>query len=116
MDYRAFVRVIGCTPSNISNEIARGSIALYNDRVIRYKASAGQKAYENNKSADIDYDYLIKSTFLKHVIKHFTEDGLFMDTVSYALSSMVNLLETRSCAQNVLPLFLALGIITLLKS
>lgn len=46
---RAIAREIGCSPSNVSNEISRGSVALYNGHVTRYKASAGQKAYENNR-------------------------------------------------------------------
>ncbi|SFU68099.1 Helix-turn-helix domain-containing protein, partial [Eubacterium pyruvativorans] len=42
---RAIAREIGCSPSTVSNEIARGSVFLYNGHVTRYKASAGQKAY-----------------------------------------------------------------------
>ena len=33
---RAIAREIGCSPSTVSNEIARGSVALYNGRVTRY--------------------------------------------------------------------------------
>ena len=40
---RAIAREIGCSPSNVSNEMARDSVALYNGHVTRYKASAGQK-------------------------------------------------------------------------
>ena len=38
---RAIAREIGCSPSTVSNEITRGSVALYNGHVTRYKASAG---------------------------------------------------------------------------
>lgn len=48
---RAIAREIGCSPSTVSNEIARGSVTLYNGHVTRYKASAGQKAYENNRKS-----------------------------------------------------------------
>ena len=41
---RAIARKIGCSPSTVSNEIARGSVTLYNGHVTRYKASAGQKS------------------------------------------------------------------------
>ena len=33
---RAIAREISCSPSTVSNEIARGSVALYNGHVIRY--------------------------------------------------------------------------------
>lgn len=39
----AIAREICCSPSTVANEIARGSVALYNGHVTRYKASAGQK-------------------------------------------------------------------------
>ena len=62
---RAIAREIGCSPSTVSNEIARGSVALYNCHVTRYKASAGQKAYENNRKHNCrHYDFLSKSAFL----------------------------------------------------
>ena len=62
---RTIAREIGCSPSTVSNEIARGSVALYNGHVTRYKASAGQKAYENNRKHNCrHYDFLSKSAFL----------------------------------------------------
>lgn len=48
---RAIAREIGCSPSTVSNEIAHGSVDLYNGHVTRYKASAGQEAYANNRNA-----------------------------------------------------------------
>ena len=77
---RAIAREIGCSPSTVSNEIARGSVFLYNGHVTRYKASAGQKAYENNRKHSCrHYDFLSKSAFLEYVMKHFTEDGWSLD-------------------------------------
>lgn len=65
---RAIAREIGCSPSTVSYEIARGSVTLYNGHVTRYKASAGQKAYKNNrKHCCRHYDFLNKSAFLQYV-------------------------------------------------
>ena len=77
---RAIAREIGCSPSTVANEIARGSVALYNGHVTRYKASAGQKAYEDNrKNSCRHYDFLSRSAFLEYVFKHFTEDSWSLD-------------------------------------
>ncbi len=70
---RAIAREIGCSPNTVSNEITRGSVTLYNGHVTRYKASAGQKAYEDNRKHSCrHYDFLSKSAFLNYVLKHFT--------------------------------------------
>lgn len=37
---------IGCAPNTVRNEIKRGTVALYSGDVLRYKADAGQAAYE----------------------------------------------------------------------
>lgn len=76
----AIAREIGCSPSTVSKEIARGSVALYSGHVTRYKASAGQKAYEDNRKHSCrHYDFLSRSAFLEYVLKHFTEDGWSLD-------------------------------------
>lgn len=77
---RAIAREIGCSPSTVSNEITRGSVTLYNGHVTRYKASAGQKTYANNrKHCCRHYDFMSKSAFLRYVRRHFTEDGWSLD-------------------------------------
>ena len=77
---RAIAREIGCSPSTVSNEIARGSVALYHGRVTCYKASVGQQTYENHrKNSCRHYEYLSKSAFLDYVFKYFTEDGWSLD-------------------------------------
>ena len=38
---RAIAKEIGCSPTTVSNEIKRGTVSLYHDKVQRYKASAG---------------------------------------------------------------------------
>lgn len=40
---------LGRTPNAIRNEIKRGTVMLYNGRVSRYTATAGQKAYAQNR-------------------------------------------------------------------
>ena len=78
---RAIAREIDCSPSTISNEIARGSVKMYHGNVIRYKASAGQEAYQNNrKNCCRHYDFLSKSAFLDYVIRHFTKDCWSLDS------------------------------------
>ena len=119
---RAIAREIGCSPSTVSNEIARGSVALYNGHVTRYKASAGQKAYEDNrKNSCRHYDFLSRSAFLEYVFKHFTEVADHWMPVPDALFSMVNLPESRSSAQKRFTAMLILaslesGTIAFLKS
>lgn len=41
---------LGCSPNTVRNEIKRGTIYLYNGKVARYKADAGQKTYEENRA------------------------------------------------------------------
>ncbi len=77
---RAIAREIGCSPSTVSSEIPRGSVTLYSGHVTRYKASAGQKTYENNrKHCCRHYNFLSKSAFLQYVKEHFSEDGWSLD-------------------------------------
>ncbi|MBN2934895.1 MAG: helix-turn-helix domain-containing protein [Mogibacterium sp.] len=40
---------LGWAPNTIRNEIKRGTVMLYNGNVSRYKATAGQDAYEQNR-------------------------------------------------------------------
>ena len=42
---------IGCAPNTVRNEIKRGTVTLYNGRVQRYKAKAGQAVYDKHRSA-----------------------------------------------------------------
>lgn len=46
----------------------------------RYKASADQKAYEDNRKHSCrHYNFLSRSAFLEYVFKYFTEDGWSLD-------------------------------------
>ena len=75
---------IGCAPNTVRNEIKRGTIALYGGNVFRYKAKAGQVAYEKNREACCrHYDLLKKNAFISYVEKHFFEDGWSLDVCAH---------------------------------
>ena len=80
-------REIGCAPNTVRNEIKRGTIALYNGSVHRYKATAGQATYEQNRSVCCrHYDLLEKADFLSFVEQKFFEEGWSLDACTgYAL-------------------------------
>ena len=60
-------REIGCAPNTVRNEIKRGTVALYRGNVLRYKAKAGQAAYEKNREACCrHHDLLEKSAFISY--------------------------------------------------
>lgn len=71
---------IGCSPNTVRNEIKRGTVSLYNGNVSRYKATAGQAAYEQNRQACCrHYDLLEKKDFICFVEQHFFEDNWSLD-------------------------------------
>ena len=71
---------IGCASNTVRNEIRRGTVRLYNGKVERYKASAGQEAYEHNRENSVrPYDRLKKSAFIAYVERHVSEDGWSLD-------------------------------------
>ena len=73
---RAIARELTCSPTTISNEIKRGSTLLYNGTKRRYKASRGQKVYEENRKASCHhYSYLDKKAFIELVEKKFFSTG-----------------------------------------
>ena len=73
-------REIGCAPNTVRNEIKRGTVALYQGNVFRYKASAGQAAYEKNRASCCrHYELLEKSPFISYVEEHFFEDEWSLD-------------------------------------
>jgi len=77
---RAIAKEIGCAVSTVCNEIKRGSVELYKGRIHRYKAKAGQEAYEEHRrSCRRPYDFLEKSAFIAYVEKHFFEDHWSLD-------------------------------------
>lgn len=71
---------LGCAPNTVRNELRRGTVTLYNGKVQRYKAQAGQATYEQNRKAcGRKFDKLKKSAFLKYVDTHVREDGWSLD-------------------------------------
>ena len=71
---------LGCSPNTVRNEIKRGTIYLYNGKVARYKADAGQKAYEENRANSCRHcEYINKLVFIAHVENSFFELGISID-------------------------------------
>ena len=62
------------------NEIKRGTVLLYNSKVRRYKAKAGQKAYEENRGNSCRRcEYINKLEFIAHVENSFFGLGSSID-------------------------------------
>lgn len=77
---REIAREIGCAPSTVSNERDRGTVLLYHNKIKRYKASAGQHAYEEHRAASCrHYEYIEKKSFIEYVEKHFFDDKWSLD-------------------------------------
>ena len=77
---RAIAREFTFSPIAISNETKRGSTLLYNGTKRRYKASRGQKVYEENRKASCHhYSYLDKKAFIDPVEKKFFSTGWSLD-------------------------------------
>ena len=73
-------REIGCAPNTVRNEIKRGAVALYKGNILRYKATAGQDAYEQNRqSCCRHYDLLKKADFISFVEHKFFTEGWSLD-------------------------------------
>ena len=65
--------------NTIKNEIARGTVYLYNGKVARYKAKTGEQQYrENRRNSRRQYKRLAVSSFIKYVEEKF-EKGWSLD-------------------------------------
>ena len=74
---------IGCAPNTVRNEIKRGTVVLYKGNILRYKATAGQATYEQNRQVCCRYyDFLEKVDFISFVEKKFFEDGWSLDALT----------------------------------
>lgn len=73
----------------IKKEIIRGTVLMYHGKVKRYKARAGQAAYELNRQRCVKTTRLLECLrFIKFVEQHFEENGWSLDAcVGYALES-----------------------------
>ena len=66
--------------NTVKNEIARGTVQLYNGKVSRYKADAGYSVYlKHRQECRRKYRCLEISAFLQYVSKHFKEDKWSLD-------------------------------------
>lgn len=93
---RAIAAEIGCSPTTVLNEIKRGTVTLYNGHVTRYKASAGQDAYKENRShCGRNYDFVETSEFLDYVAKHFFDDNWTLDACYGRALLETNFLEHK---------------------
>lgn len=73
-------REIGCAPNTVRNEIRRGTVTLYRGNIFRYKASAGQTAYEQNRQTCCrHYAFLEKADFISFLEQKFFEEGWSLD-------------------------------------
>ena len=65
---------LGRSYNTIKNELARGTVLLYNGKVARYKAKAGEQQYkENRRNSRRQYKRLEVSSFIKYVEKQFSK-------------------------------------------
>jgi IS30 family transposase len=73
----------------IKKEIARGTVLLYHGKVKRYKARAGQVAYELNRKRCVKTTKLLECLrFIHYVEQHFEEDKWSLDACAgHALES-----------------------------
>lgn len=59
---------LGRAYNTIKNEIGRGTVYLYNGKVARYKAMAGEQQYKNNRrNSRRQYKRLEVSSFIDYV-------------------------------------------------
>ena len=71
---------IGRPYNTVKNEIARGTVSLYNGKVSRYKADVGYSVYlEHRRECRRKYRCLETSVFLKYVSAHYKEDKWSLD-------------------------------------
>ena len=65
---------LGRAYNTIKSEVARGTVYLYNGKVARYKANAGEQQYKaNRQNSRRQYKRLEVSSFIRYVEEHFAE-------------------------------------------
>ena len=71
---------IGCCYNAVKKEVKRGTVLLYNGKVERYKARAGQAVYEMNCQNSLKpYRLAACRRFIEYVERHVEEDGWSLD-------------------------------------
>ena len=79
---------LGRAYNTIKSEIAKGTVSLYNGKVARYKAEAGEQRYkENRRRSRRQYKRLKVSRLIQYVEKNFAEGWSFDACTGRALES-----------------------------
>lgn len=69
-----FAKHLGRAYNTIKNEIARGTVYLYNGKVARYRAKAGEQQYKDNRhNRRRQYKRLEVSSFIDYVEEWFSK-------------------------------------------
>lgn len=94
---------LGCSSNTVRNEIKRGMVSLYNGKVHRYKAQAGQAAYEANRgNCCRRCDYLNKLGFISYIEERFFNDAISIDAcVGEALAKQYFPREKMLCTKTI---------------
>ena len=92
---------IGCASNTVRNEIKRGTVELYKGHILRYKATAGQATYEQNRQVCCrHYDFLKKADFISFVENKFFKEGWSFDAcVGYALEKGLFTRDQIACTK-----------------
>lgn len=100
--------------NTIKNEIQRGTVLLYDGKVSRYKAKAGEKKYKENRcSSTRKYRCLETAPFLQYVEKMVREEGWSLDACwGHALESGLFQREEMVCTKTLYN-YVDLGVISL---
>lgn len=94
---------IGCSPNTVRNEIKRGTVSLYNGKIQRYKATAGQSVYKANRGNSCRRcEYLNKLDFITYVEDRFFNDDISIDAcVGEALANDYFPRKAMLCTQTI---------------
>lgn len=108
---------IGCAPNTVRNEIRRGTVDLYGGRVQRYKANAGQNAYDaNRKNSCRCFDFLKKQKFIKYAIDRFRNNGWSLDVCAQRAVLLGDFERSETVCTKTLYNYVNIGLIDSIKN
>lgn len=108
---------IGCAPNTVRNEIRRGTVDMYRGSVHRYKAEAGQEAYEaNRKNSCRCYEFLKKLRFIKYVIECFRNQDWSLDVCAKRAVLFGGFKRSETVCAKTLYNYVDLGLIDSIKN
>ena len=92
---------LGRPYNTIKNEVRRGTVYLYNGKVVRYKADKGEEVYlEHRKNSCRNYRCLETAKFLRYVEAQFFDEGWSLDaTVGYAKANGLYAAKEMVCTK-----------------